>query len=140
MPTVFGLTFSIGIRDDNQQNAVLVPKRAPERYDPDDLDIMDRTHYKHQLQDSATHLARRPASHTGFWHVDGQVLPVSTSLKYLGLIFHEAGSLTKALDRLLQNSHGARARLAAKYKALSCDSNDAPPIRSCCQAHRGLWL
>ncbi len=54
MATAFGPTFSIGIRDDNQQNAVLVAKKAPERYDPDDLDIMDLTHYKHQLQDSAT--------------------------------------------------------------------------------------
>ncbi len=61
----------------------------------------------------------------GSWHVDGQVLPVSTSFKYLGLIFHESGSLTKALGRLLQNSHGARARLAAKYKALGCDSSFA---------------
>ncbi len=61
----------------------------------------------------------------GSWHVDGQVLPVSTSFKYPGLIFQESDSLTKALNRLLQNSHGARARLAAKYKALSFDSSFA---------------
>ncbi len=33
--------------------------------------------------------------------------------------------LTKALGRLLRNSHGARARLAAKYTALGCDSSVA---------------
>ncbi len=59
------------------------------------------------------------------WCVNNQVLPVSISFKYLGLIFHESGSLTAALNRLLQNSNGARARLAAKYKALSCDSSFA---------------
>ena len=59
----------------------------------------------------------------GSWHVNGQTLPVSSSFKYLGLIFHESGSWTAAFKRLLQNGNGARARLAAKYKALDCDKS-----------------
>ena len=57
------------------------------------------------------------------WHVGGQPLPVSGSFKYLGLIFHETGSMSPALTRLTQNGHGARACLSAKYKKLHCDKS-----------------
>ena len=43
---------------------------------------------------------------TGSWHVGHHVLPVSSSFQYLGLIFHESGSLTAALARLLQSGNG----------------------------------
>jgi len=57
------------------------------------------------------------------WHVGGMGLPVSASFKYLGLVFHESGSMTFALARLLQNGNGAKSRLAAKYKELDCDKS-----------------
>ena len=57
------------------------------------------------------------------WHVGAQQLPVSSSFKYLGLIFHDSGSMTSALARLLQNGQGARSRLAAKHKELHCDKS-----------------
>ena len=57
------------------------------------------------------------------WHVAGQQLPVSCSFKYLGLTFHESGSMAFALARLLQNGQGARSRLTAKYRELCCDKS-----------------
>ena len=57
------------------------------------------------------------------WHVGQHVLPRSASFKYLGIVFHESGSMTEALARLLQNGKGAAARLAAKHKALMCDKS-----------------
>ena len=59
----------------------------------------------------------------GAWHVGGKPLPVSSSFKYLGLIFHETGSFTAAFSRLAQNGNGARVCLAAKYKSLHCDTS-----------------
>ena len=62
------------------------------------------------------------------WHAGAQQLHVSASFKYLGLIFHESGSMTSALARSLQNGHGARSRLAAKHNELHCDKS-FPMIR-----------
>ena len=57
------------------------------------------------------------------WQVGASQLPVSASFKYLGLIFHESGSMAPALARLLQNGKGAKSVLAAKYKELHCDKS-----------------
>ena len=57
------------------------------------------------------------------WRVGQHVLPRSASFKSLGIVFHESGSMTEALARLLQNGKGAAARLAAKHKALMCDKS-----------------
>ena len=57
------------------------------------------------------------------WHVGAQQLPVSASFKYLGVIFHESGSMTSALARLLQNGQGARSQLAAKRTELHGDKS-----------------
>ena len=51
-------------------------------------------------------------------HVGSQTLPQSSGFKYLGLVFHESGSLSPALKRLAQNAVGARARLQTKFKRL----------------------
>ncbi len=55
------------------------------------------------------------------WHVDGELLPVSPSFKYLGLIFHQSGDMVPAFQRLLQNGNGAKASLIAKFKRLHCN-------------------
>ena len=55
----------------------------------------------------------------GIW--ESMLLPRSTSFKYLGLIFHESGSLSPALARLAQNGKGATALLHQKFKKLMCD-------------------
>ena len=57
------------------------------------------------------------------WHVGSQTLPQSPSFKYLGLVFHESGSLSPALKRLAQNALGARAQLQTKLKRLMCDKS-----------------
>ena len=44
------------------------------------------------------------------WRVGAQVLPQSASFKYLGLIFHESGTILYALQRLAHNAVGACAR------------------------------
>ena len=62
------------------------------------------------------------------WHVGSSRLPVTSSFKYLGLIFHGSGSMQPALARLLHNGNGARAGLAAKYRELHCDKS-FPMIR-----------
>jgi hypothetical protein len=59
----------------------------------------------------------------GSWHVGSQILPQSSSFKYLGLVFHESGGLSPALKRLAQNAVGARAQLQAKFKRLVCDKS-----------------
>ena len=58
-----------------------------------------------------------------FWHVGGQPLPQSESFKYLGLIFHQSGSMSQNFQRLKQNGTAARVRLAAQYKGLQCDKS-----------------
>ena len=57
------------------------------------------------------------------WHVGSQTLPQSPRFKYLGLVFHESGSLSPALKRLAQNAAGARAQLQTKFKRLMCDKS-----------------
>ena len=64
----------------------------------------------------------------GTWHVGQHVLPQSASFKYLGLVFHEAGSNLPAFAKLAQNGKGAAARLSAKHKALMC-SKSFPMMR-----------
>ena len=59
----------------------------------------------------------------GSWHVGSQILPQSSSFKYLGLVFHESGGLSPALKRLAQNAVGARAQLQAKFRRLMCDKS-----------------
>lgn len=59
MAVEFGPTFSIGIRDDNQQNVVLVAKKVPKAYQAevaDNLSNEDLAVYKHELQETADHL------------------------------------------------------------------------------------
>ena len=55
------------------------------------------------------------------WYLGEHAPPRSTSFKYLGLIFHESGSLSPALARLAQNGNGATALLHHKFKKLMCD-------------------
>ena len=60
---------------------------------------------------------------SGTWHVGQHVLPQSASFKYLGLVFHESGSILPAFAKLAQNGKGAAARLSAKHKALMCSES-----------------
>ena len=62
------------------------------------------------------------------WHVGSQTLPQSSSFKYLGLAFHESGSLSPALKRLAQNTAGAHAQLQTKFKRLMCGKS-IPMVR-----------
>ncbi len=57
------------------------------------------------------------------WHVGGELLPVSPSFKYLGLIFDQSGDMVPAFKRLLQNGNGAKATLIAKFKRLHCNQS-----------------
>ncbi|RYE04530.1 MAG: reverse transcriptase family protein [Rickettsiaceae bacterium] len=57
------------------------------------------------------------------WHVGRHQLPQSASFKYLGLVFHESGSMSSAFAKLAQNGKGAAARLNAKHKALMCNKS-----------------
>ncbi len=66
---------------------------------------------------------RQPLDSELTWHVDGKLLPVSPSFKYLGLIFHQSGDMVPAFQRLLQNGNGAKASLIAKFKHLHCDKS-----------------
>ena len=50
------------------------------------------------------------------WRVGTQVLPQSATFKYLGLIFHESGTMSYALQRLAHNAVGASARCPAAGK------------------------
>ena len=54
------------------------------------------------------------------WHVGAHTLPKSATFKYLGLVFHESGSMSDALARLAHNGKGAMARLTAKFAGLMC--------------------
>ena len=56
------------------------------------------------------------------WRIGTQVLPQSASFKYLGLIFHESGTMSCALQRLAHNGVGACAQLRAKFRGLLCQS------------------
>ena len=57
------------------------------------------------------------------WRVGAQVLPQSASFKYLGLIFHESGTMSYALQRLAHNAVGACAQLRAKFRGLFCQKS-----------------
>ena len=57
------------------------------------------------------------------WRVGAQVLPQSASFKYLGLIFHESGTMSYALQRLAHNAVGACAQLRAKFRGLLCQKS-----------------
>ena len=57
------------------------------------------------------------------WRVGAQVLPQSASFKYLGLIFHESGTMSYALQRLAHNAVGASAQLRAKFRGLLCQQS-----------------
>ena len=57
------------------------------------------------------------------WRVGAQSLPQSTSFKYLGLIFHESGTMSCALQRLAHNAVGACAQLRAKFTGLLCQQS-----------------
>ena len=69
---------------------------------------------------------------TCIWHVDGKLLPVSPSFKFLGLIFHQSGDMDPAFQRLLQNENGAKASLISMFRHLHCD-------KSCPMMRRGKW-
>ena len=81
MASKFGPTFSIGIRDDNQQNVVLVAKKVPKAYQAevaDDLRTEDLAVYKHKLQETAEYLKRRcslPYDFAGMLHELYRVVP-----------------------------------------------------------------
>ena len=62
------------------------------------------------------------------WHVGQHQLPQSASFKYLGLVFHESGSMSPAFAKLAQNGKGVAARLNAKHEALMC-SKSFPMMR-----------
>ena len=55
--------------------------------------------------------------------IGAQSLAQSTSFKYLGLIFHESGTMSYALQRLAHNAVGACAQLRAKFKGLLCQQS-----------------
>ena len=74
----------------------------------------------------------------GSWHVGSQILPQSSSFKYLGLVFHESGGLSPALKRLAQNAVGARAQLQAKLRRLMC-AHDEATVRCLGDAHGLVW-
>ena len=57
------------------------------------------------------------------WRVGAQVLPQSASFKYLGLVFHESGTMSYALQHLAHNAVGACAQLWAKFKGLLCQKS-----------------
>ena len=57
------------------------------------------------------------------WRVGAQVLPQSARFKYLGLIFHESGTMSYALQRLAHNAVGACAQLRAKFRGLLCQKS-----------------
>ena len=57
------------------------------------------------------------------WRVGAQVLPQPASFKYLGLIFHEPGTMSYALRRLAHNAVGACAQLRAKFIGLLCQKS-----------------
>ena len=57
------------------------------------------------------------------WRVGAQVLPQSVSFKYLGLIFHESGTMSYALQRLAHSAVGACAQLRAKFRGLLCQKS-----------------
>ena len=54
------------------------------------------------------------------WLVGAHTLPKSATFKYLGLVFHESGSMSDALARLADIGKGAMARLTAKFAGLMC--------------------
>ena len=60
------------------------------------------------------------------WHVGQHVLPQSASYKYLGLDFHESGSMLPAFAKLAQHGNGAAACLSAKPKVLMCTASLFP--------------
>ena len=51
------------------------------------------------------------------------VLSKSASFKYLGLIFHESGTMSYALQRLAHYAEGACAQLRAKFRGLLCQKS-----------------
>ena len=57
------------------------------------------------------------------WRVGAQVLPQSAGFKYLGLIFHESGTMSYALQRLAHNAVGACDQLRAKFRWLLCQQS-----------------
>ena len=57
------------------------------------------------------------------WRVGAQVLPQSAGFKYLGLIFHESGTMSYALQRLAHNAVGACAQLRAKFRGHLCQKS-----------------
>ena len=57
------------------------------------------------------------------WRFGAQVLPQSASFKYLGLSFHESGTMSYALQRLAHNAVGACAQLRAKFRGLLCQQS-----------------
>ena len=57
------------------------------------------------------------------WRVGAQVLPQSARFKYLGLIFHESGTMSYALQRLAHNAVSACAQLRAKFRGLLCQKS-----------------
>ena len=52
------------------------------------------------------------------WQVGNQVLRQSASFRYLGLVFHEPGSVLYALLRPAHDTVGACAQLRAKFRGL----------------------
>ena len=57
------------------------------------------------------------------WRVGSQVLPQSASFKYLGLSFHESGTMSDALQCLAHNAVGACAQLRANFRGLICQKS-----------------
>ena len=57
------------------------------------------------------------------WRVGAQVLPQSASFKYLGLIFHESGTMSYALQQQAHDAVGACAQLRAELRGLLCQKS-----------------
>ena len=77
------------------------------------------------------------------WRVGAQVLPQSASFKYLGLIFHESGTMSYALQRLAHNAVGACAQLRAKFRGLLCQQSfphDEAFVRCLGSANGFIWF
>ena len=60
---------------------------------------------------------------SGTWHAGQHVLPQSASFKYLGRIFHEAGSMSPASAKLTQSGKDAAVRLSANNRVIMCSKS-----------------
>lgn len=90
MAVGFGPTFSIGIRDDNQQNVVLVAKKVPTAYQAevaDEFSSEDLASYKHELQKTADGLRRSCAMPYDFAGMLYELYRIVPNRAYTGVVY-----------------------------------------------------